>query len=215
MKYLVRLAAAAGFVAAATAANAVTVVNGSFELGTDPGGSFTTLLSGSTAITGWTVGGDSVDYIGPYWQASDGVRSVDLSGNAAGSVSQLLTGLVTGFTYTVHFDLAGNPDAGPTLKAAISTGGAASAVFFFDTAAAGSTLADMKWTGESFSFVATAPTTNLTFSSATFTAYGPALDNVSISAGVPEPATWAMMLLGFAGLALATGRRRRTVVAAA
>ena len=32
------------------------------------------------------------------------------------------------------------------------------------------------------------------------------VDNVSVSSGVPEPSTWAMMLLGFAGLGL-TGYR--------
>jgi hypothetical protein len=39
---------------------------------------------------------------------------------------------------------------------------------------------------------------------------GPLLDNVKldISAGVPELSTWAMMLIGFAGLGLASQRRR-------
>lgn len=50
-----------------------------------------------------------------------------------------------------------------------------------------------------------------------FTAYNnPAytyLDNVSVSAGVPEPSTWALSLLGF-GLAGAAVRRRRQPVAA-
>lgn len=32
-------------------------------------------------------------------------------------------------------------------------------------------------------------------------------------AGVPEPATWAMMLIGFGGIGLATRRRRRPVLA--
>ncbi|MBL8590261.1 MAG: PEPxxWA-CTERM sorting domain-containing protein [Methylobacteriaceae bacterium] len=46
---------------------------------------------------------------------------------------------------------------------------------------------------------------------------GPLLDNVKldISAGVPEPSTWAMMLIGFAGLGLAARRRRRMADAAA
>ncbi len=36
------------------------------------------------------------------------------------------------------------------------------------------------------------------------------LDNITISTAVPEPATWAMMLLGFGGLG-ALLRRRRTL----
>jgi len=37
----------------------------------------------------------------------------------------------------------------------------------------------------------------------------------SVSAGVPEPATWAMMLVGFGGLGVAMRSRRRLAVAAA
>jgi hypothetical protein len=33
-------------------------------------------------------------------------------------------------------------------------------------------------------------------------------DNVRLSSSVPEPSTWAMMLLGFAGVGLATYRRK-------
>jgi hypothetical protein len=38
------------------------------------------------------------------------------------------------------------------------------------------------------------------------------LDNFTVSAGVPEPATWAMMILGFGGIG-ATLRRRRLATA--
>jgi hypothetical protein len=40
------------------------------------------------------------------------------------------------------------------------------------------------------------------------------LDGVSLTA-VPEPSTWAMMLLGFGGLGYAAYRRRRTAAAIA
>jgi hypothetical protein len=33
----------------------------------------------------------------------------------------------------------------------------------------------------------------------------------TIASGVPEPSTWAMMLIGFAGLAMATRRRQRAI----
>jgi len=42
------------------------------------------------------------------------------------------------------------------------------------------------------------------------------LDNVSLTSGVPEPATWAMMMLGFAGLGFAgyrKGKSARTALA--
>jgi hypothetical protein len=37
------------------------------------------------------------------------------------------------------------------------------------------------------------------------------LDNVQLSNAVPEPSTWAMMLIGFGGLAMMGSRRRRTL----
>jgi len=64
------------------------------------------------------------------------------------------------------------------------------------------------------SFVATASTGVITFS--TGLNGGDAdigLDNVSISA-VPEPATWAMMLVGFGGMGVAMRSRRKQAVAA-
>lgn len=46
---------------------------------------------------------------------------------------------------------------------------------------------------------------------------GNVIDNVSIDrvGAIPEPSTWAMMVLGFAGLGFMTYRRRRAVVTAA
>lgn len=41
-----------------------------------------------------------------------------------------------------------------------------------------------------------------------------ALDTVSVNATVPEASTWAMMLVGFAGLGFAGFRARRTAIAA-
>ena len=44
--------------------------------------------------------------------------------------------------------------------------------------------------------------------------YGAAIDNVAVTAGVPEPATWALMLVGFGGLGAALRSRRSRPVAA-
>ena len=64
--------------------------------------------------------------------------------------------------------------------------------------------------------VATAGTLRLNIGSGTAFAGGNdfAIDNISVSAAVPEPATWAMMLTGF-GLAGAVLRRRRSLGAVA
>jgi hypothetical protein len=39
------------------------------------------------------------------------------------------------------------------------------------------------------------------------------IDNIAINSGVPEPATWGMMLLGFAGIGMTMRRRRRPLLA--
>lgn len=192
-------------------ANAAVIVNGSFELGDDPG-AYTTLTAGSTAITGWTIGGFGVDYVGSYWQAADGVRSVDLSGANAGSVSQSFA-TNPGATYTVNFSLSGNPDGGLGNKiSVISISGSLPSVQIYEVTAANS-HENMNWQDYSYTFTAFANTSTLTFASAEYSPYGPALDNVSILEGdgsgatVPEPATWAMMLIGFGFIGVSARRR--------
>ncbi len=213
------LAAAVVSLGFVVSANAATIVNGSFELGTDPGATFTTQTAGSTAITGWTVGGFGVDYIGGYWMASDGVRSIDLSGNNAGSVSQTIATTI-GTSYTVNFDLSGNPDAGVGSKISIvSISGSLPVVKIYDVLATNSRT-NMNWQPYSYTFTAFANTSTLTFASAEYNAFGPALDNVSIlenggiGSNVPEPASWAMLLVGF-GLVGTAARKRRPMVVTA
>ena len=199
-----KIAFALAAVAALPTAADAQVVNGSFEQGAEPG-TFITLGAGSTAITGWTVGGEGVDYIGTYFTASDGARSVDLSGNGPGSLTQILS-TVTGQLYNVTFDLAGNGDGQPDTKTAtvFATGGDTTTF-----SVAGSDRPDLDFTSFLYSFRATGASTSLTFASTTATAFGPVLDNVAIAA-VPEPAAWALMI-GGVGLVGGTLRRRRSV----
>ncbi len=206
--------AAAGLAAAAPA-SAASITNGSFEVGTNPGATFSTLAAGSGAITGWTVGGAGVDYIGGYWTASDGVRSVDLSALSAGGVSQNIT-TVAGQKYKVTFDIAGNPDGGLGNRImVITTNGFNPQINNFAVGAANTHL-NMGWESRSYTFIAgPGSVTNLAFASAEYNPYGPALDNVGISA-VPEPTTWALMILGFgaAGGMIRVSRRRHALLLA-
>ncbi len=208
------LAAVLALGTATSASAAVSIVNGSFEMGAAiPAGGFISVPAlNTTAITGWTVGGAGVDYIGTYWQAADGVRSIDLSRTNAGSVSQSLT-TVIGQTYKVYFSLSGNPDGGPGQKVAVtSVSGSLPDIETYDVGAANN-RANMLWENYSYRFTAFDTTSVLTFASATRTPFGAALDNVSIAA-VPEPETWAMLIVGM-GLVGVSARSRRLRATAA
>jgi choice-of-anchor C domain-containing protein len=178
------------FVAASIAAFP-TITNGSFESGTFNPGAFTALPTGSTAMTGWTVSAGTVDYIGTYWQASNGSRSVDLNGFSTGAISQTFS-TVPGLTYNVTFDMSGNPAGGPALKTMNVSAGGAPTAYSYDVVANGNTLANMKWAPKSFSFTATSANTTLTFASTTPSVpsccYGPALDNVVVAEAKPATA---------------------------
>jgi choice-of-anchor C domain-containing protein len=165
---------------------------------------------------GWSIGGGGIDYIGSYWAPAGGTHSIDLNALTAGSIFQTIS-TVVGQAYEVSFDLAGNPDSAPVVKLAIADAtGLPGAAYLFDTT--GKTKTNMGWTQLTYDFTADSTSTTLTFSNSNQTGfktpYGAALDNISISA-VPEPATWAVMLIGFGGLgaAMRSRRSRRAVVA--
>jgi choice-of-anchor C domain-containing protein len=154
--------------AAAFAAQAATITNGSFELGTAPG-AFLPVNSpdNGATITGWNVTGGSVDYIGSYWAASDGSRSLDMNGTSAGTIQTTITGLLSGVTYRVLFDIAGNTDGGPTDKVldAFSASTGNNFFHFNITGHSRDTAATMGWVTESFVFTASSDTELLTFAS--------------------------------------------------
>jgi choice-of-anchor C domain-containing protein len=189
----------------AVTAQATPFSNGSFETPASPFTQpFTTLLSGSTAIDSWTVGGNSIDWIGTYWTPQDGDRSLDMSGNNAGSIAQTFDTILNQ-QYEVKFWMAGNPAGDPDIKTQNVAAAAANANFTFDLN--GYDLVNMGWVEKSFLFTATGTSTTLTFTSLDNTAYGPALDNVSVNA-IPIPPSALLMGSGLLGL-VGLGWRRR------
>ncbi|SNS79267.1 choice-of-anchor C domain-containing protein [Sphingomonas laterariae] len=206
-KLLLGVAAA---VLMAGSANASLIVNGSFETGTTnpASGGFSTLASGDSTITGWTVSSGSVDWINGYWDAFDGTHSVDLAGSVPGAIEQTFA-TVAGQTYTVDYYLSGNPDGGDIAKQGLVAAINGATIFASDTILGIKAPAhdDMQYLKNTFQFTATGSSTTLQFSSnPTEGAYGAVLDMVTVNA-VPEPTTWAMMLVGF-GVVGASMRRR-------
>ncbi len=159
--------------------------NGSFETGAfvDNGIGFEQLNAGDTSVDGWTVDAGSIDWISTYWSAQDGLMSIDMSGVDAGTLSQTLSTTI-GNTYTVSFYLSGNPEGPPAVKTLdVSATGGSVGNYTFDTT--GNTRTSMNWTQETYSFLATGTSTTLSFVSTTLGAFGPALDNVSVTEDVP------------------------------
>ena len=179
------------------------IVNGGFESSTFTG-PYTTFLAGSTALTGWTIGGDSVDLINTYWSPASGSYSLDLSGNNDGTISQSFATTI-GQKYQVSFSMAGNPDDTDKLKT-VQVGLYDQGFYTFD--ASGKSHTNMGWLNKSFQFTATDTSSTLFFTGTQESPYGVALDNISVSA-VPEPEMLAMMLAGL-GVIGAVARRRRT-----
>lgn len=204
------IAIAAALLATSPAQAANLITNGSFENG-NTSGNFSTEGAGSGNIFGWSIDSGSVDYIGGYWAASDGARSIDIAGSDIGAISQSFA-TVAGNAYKVTFDLASNPDLQGARDLLVSIDGG-TPITFTHPGSTGHDAAGMNWTGQSFTFLATGANTKLTFTTngTAQTYFGPALDNVSV-AGVPEPAAWAMLLAGFA-LVGGSMRRRRVATA--
>jgi hypothetical protein len=136
-----------------------------------------------------------------------------------GALSQTLTGLTVGKTLTVTFEFAGaqqfNRDLATTEGWAVSLGGGLPQ----DTALLSTPNHGFTgWQTAMFMFTPTSSTEVLSFLSIG-TAASPLppfalLDSVSAMQTVPEPSTWVMMVLGFAGLGYAGFRSNRRKPAA-
>jgi hypothetical protein len=188
---------------------ATMVVDGSFEDTThfvvNSGNDTMVLNPGDTALTGWNVINNQIAWIGPTnpfgITASDGQYSLDLqsysdSGTYGGVTQSLAT--VIGGQYLLTFDL-GTYFGGDALTASAGTG---SHLFTAPS------RASFGWDPESLSFTATSTSTLLTLLGTTNANDYIGLDKVAVTCtascsvvtSVPEPATWALFLLGIGGI---------------
>lgn len=194
---------------AAGNANANLLINASFEAGNyTPGADFTRLGTGSTDITGWTVGGQGLD-----WHVIEGSTAhfghngvdgsryaVDLSldSSPAGSISQSFNTTI-GALYRLSF-LLGAPWFDTGVKVTV---GSASQTFELSA----QDQYGFPWSHESLEFTANGSTTTLLFESLGGGFWGPVLDNVSVTA-VPD-STHGAVLAGVGFLGVASMRRRK------
>ncbi len=230
---LVKLIVAAAAIAGAGNAVAANLVNnGNFEAQNGAGfiyawgdgntnitGWTTQTFTGSFPLTWWGEPADVSGFVYNYTTSPDGGSVAILDGAPAyrAALSQTISGLTVGATYNLTFYWAAGQQAGfggPTSDKYLT-------VYFgedsFTTAPqAGEEGSFQGWFTVNHSFKATSTTQVLSFLAAGLPDGQPPLtllDGVSLTGGVPEAATWAMLIAGF-GLVGAAARRRKAVVAA-
>jgi hypothetical protein len=224
-KQILLLAGGAALLALATSeATAQSVTNGSFEAVQIPSPFFST---DPTDIPGWTHSGTVGDALlwavgyadggGSVTVAGDGNQFVTLGGgfDVPGSASwtTTITGLTAGDTYDLNFKVAneGGDVGGPqTMTVGFNSGSSTGPGNF--TAPANGVNYWRFWLPETFKFVATSSSADLSFS-VTNQPEDMGLDSVSVATAtptVPEPSTWAMLVLGFVGVGYLGYRRGRT-----
>lgn len=181
------------------------VVNGNFTDGASPW------------VSTQTDGGasDSVEIYPSYVYGlpciTAGCLNAEVNANAVDTLSQTITGLTPGQTYSLVWDYGGRNGGGPqTLD--VTFGGVAVTTDSSDGS-------DAFWTFNRYTVTATSATETLSFISqpveGSDPTYGNELTNVSLSSPTPEPAAWAMMLVGFGGVGAALRMRARKAAAAA
>jgi hypothetical protein len=221
------LASSAAVASPAQAANLL--VNGGFEA--PPINTFFQNFGpGSTGISGWTVdaftpfggSGGNVDIVngaftpgGPS-PAAEGSQFLDLVGfGSVGSIYQTFS-TVAGQAYELNFAYSHNIFGGSPSKSAdvgIYGGVFSTLLIPFQTITHNTgSASNLDWRRQTYSFVATGSQSTVAFGmiGQGNDNAGVLLDDLSVSA-VPEPATWAMMILGF-GLVGGMMRRRRVNV---
>ena len=124
------------------------------------------------------------------------------SGNQPSGLISAPIGLVTGTLYTLTFDYRALGGGAEPLFAIIN------GTTYSFSAVADNNL-DNPYQSALVTFLAAGPSTTLQFQSAGIDNVDAIVDNVLLTGAVPEPGTWAMMLLGFGGIGMAMRRRRQ------
>jgi Protein of unknown function (DUF642)/PEP-CTERM motif len=156
----------------------------------------------------WKITSGNVDlvYQSGGWPANPDTQPnyLDLNGNTAGAIQQTFDTTV-GQKYTLSFVYSNNAGASPNPDRAnvVIDGTTLDTIQHY-----GATTSDLNWTAFSEIFTATGLKTTLSFAQIDNCCNGGILvDSVNVSA-IPEPATWAMMVLGFFGIGFMAHRRK-------
>lgn len=163
------------------------LINGDFE--TNAGANCNSawcVLSSDSGIAPWSTSGSNpgcgaeVDTQGTGWTAFSGSWSVDLNGQCAYQIGQLVSGLIAGQTYTIQFQLTTNNNCNDqSLKSGfVQTSCSSSAQFSMQSSSSGSSS---NWQTVVYSFQATSETTYVTIGSSSSGTCGPVIDAVTLT----------------------------------
>ena len=156
----------------------------------------------------WQITSGNVDlvYQSGGWPANPDTKPnyLDLNGNTPGAIAQTFA-TTAGQKYTLSFAFSNNAGGSPTptTHASVDVGDLSTTIEH-----GGATPSDLNWSFFSQTFIASGALTTLSFAQLDNCCQGGILlDTVSVTA-VPEPSTWAMMILGFMGVGFMAYRRR-------
>ena len=211
---------AAFAIVSAVPAMANVIVNGGFEQGTFTGGSSLAqqISPGDTTLSGWTVGGAPITWYENGFNnnlqqialtAHSGNFAVNLVDGSSNTIMLSQTFPTLPFQEYLLSYWVGNYSAnnGPAPITVRITDGTSNTILLSETSAPPTNEPSGTWVRFASIFITDGTSNTISFSENSALTYI-GLDDVSIT-GVPEPSTWEMMLLGFAGLGYVGYRRAR------
>ncbi|HLZ73855.1 PEPxxWA-CTERM sorting domain-containing protein [Phenylobacterium sp.] len=174
---------------------------------------------GHVALPGWTVEAGSVDLTSTSsgWGPADmGPYSLDINGWSAGTISQQFA-TVAGQTYNVSYAFSRNEAGSPNdpVQATVAAGGVSRLISVSYEDPSFGSIGHMLWHHGGFSFVGDGNEATIRLAAVTDSNAGVFFDTVSVTGGVPEPAAWALMIVGFGGVGAVLRSRRRAAPATA
>jgi hypothetical protein len=203
---------------------AAQIINGGFEEGAFGDGSVREVpRNDSTTLPGWTVNDNPVAWYTNGYEPPNALKQIGVATHTGNLAMNLGDGSVRVVSISQRFTVlpfieqqvsfwVGNYSAnGGDVSIRVTVQDGTSNTLLLAEAKAPATDLDSTWQQFTYSFIPDGSSNTISFSELGGAAYA-GLDDVTVIA-VPEPSTWALALLGFAGLGMLGVRRKRVTPA--